>query len=209
MQSEKIVVLAKESSNKIKIKGSQFIGQSYPINSQSEAENYLAQIKKQYYDATHHCYAYKLDSGEERYSDDGEPSGTAGIRILNSLNHFNLTNTLLVVIRYFGGTKLGVGPLGKAYGETSMELLFNSVIIELTKFKNIEIIYNYDNVSTIYYLLNKYKVEKIIDKFETSPSINCFIEPSLITNFKDELTQKTSGKASINELNRYIYLRLN
>lgn len=208
MKSEKIIVLEKESSNKIKIKGSQFIGQSYPINSQTEAENYLVKIKKQYYDATHHCYAYKLDSGEERYSDDGEPSGTAGIRILNSMNHFNLTNTLLVVIRYFGGTKLGVGPLGKAYGETALELISNSVIIKLTKFKNIEIIYNYDNVSTIHYLLNKYKVEKIINKFETLPSINCFIEPYLMAKFKDELTQKTSGKASVTEFNKYIYLRL-
>src|ERR1035437_8880518 len=107
----------------IKEKGSAFTGQAYFMSDSDECVKKLNKIIKQFYDATHHCYCYKLNSGEAKYSDNGEPSGTAGIRILNAIEHFDLTDILVVVIRYFGGTKLGVGPLGKAYYESALNVL--------------------------------------------------------------------------------------
>lgn len=207
-ESENIFVIENNTTNKIKIKGSQFIGFCYKVSSSFEAIDYLKNLKKERYDASHHCYAYKTKDNEEKYSDDGEPNGTAGIRILNSINHFALTDILVVVVRYFGGTKLGVGPLGKAYGETAMELLSQSNILKLTKFAEISIDYNYDDVSNIHYLLNKYKAQKINNIFTTSPSIECFIEPVFLQKIKDDIIEKTSGNATFRDLDNQIYLRL-
>ena len=121
-ESEKIFEIEKNVTNKIKIKGSQFIGYAIKVISVQNAEEELSSIKKEHFDATHHCYAFKLNTGEEKYSDDGEPNGTAGVRILNAINHYNLTNIIIIVVRYFGGTKLGIGPLGKAYGDSAYDI---------------------------------------------------------------------------------------
>lgn len=207
-ESENIFVIENNKTNKLKFKGSQFIGFCYKITSSSEAIDYLKNLKKEHYDASHHCYAYKTKDNEEKYSDDGEPNGSAGIRILNSINHFTLTDILVVVVRYFGGTKLGVGPLGKAYGETAVELLSQSNILKLTKFAKISIDYNYDDVSSVHYLLKKYNAQKINNIFTTSPSIECFIEPSSLQKFNDDIVEKTAGNAIFADLDTHLYLRL-
>ena len=100
-----------------KEKASEFIAIVYPVDNEESALNRLNEIRKKYFDASHHCYAYKLKSGEEKYSDDGEPKGTAGLRILNAIEHFDLSDVLAIVVRYFGGTKLGTGGLVRAYSE--------------------------------------------------------------------------------------------
>jgi putative IMPACT (imprinted ancient) family translation regulator len=110
------------------IKKSNFIAQVYSINSEEDFKSHLTKAKKKYYDASHHCYAYKLVNGNVRYSDAGEPNGTAGVRILNAIEHFNLVNQLVIVSRIFGGIKLGVGPLGKAYYESAIQVLSESKI---------------------------------------------------------------------------------
>ena len=206
--SNKIFVIDQNTTYKIKIKGSQFMGYAYKIENPNEAYDNLGALKKEFYDATHHCYAYITKDGQEKYSDDGEPNGTAGIRILNAINHFSLTDILIVVIRYFGGTKLGVGPLGKAYGETALSLLENSQILELTKFEVIRIEYKYEETSSIHYLLNKFNCRKIINLYKTRPIIECCIEPHLIDDFNSELVEKTAGKVQLERKNKEIYLRL-
>ncbi len=207
-KSEEIFVIANNNTNKIKEKGSQFIGLSYKVENENDANNYLNEVRKKYYDATHHCYAYKLKSNNEKYSDDGEPNGTAGIRILNSINHFNLTEILVVIVRYFGGTKLGVGPLGKAYGDTALDLLKNSVIIKLTKFEKILLHFNYDEISIIHHLLNKYKCKQINNIYKETPSIECVIEPFKINSFNSELIEKTNAKANFEATKEVFYLEL-
>ena len=123
---DKIKTIIKDSEFRFKEKGSVFIGLSFPINSEEDAESFLLSVRKKYYDATHHCYSYKLTDGTFKYSDAGEPNGTAGIRIYNAQNHFDLTGILTIIVRYFGGVKLGVGPLGKAYYETAYQNLKSS-----------------------------------------------------------------------------------
>lgn len=208
LESQKILVVEHNSTNKIKIKGSQFIGYSFKISNSGDSVKHLTNLKKEFYDASHHCYAYKTNLGEEKYSDDGEPNGTAGIRILNAINHFSITDILLVVVRYFGGTKLGVGPLGKAYGETAINLLENSKIIELTKFEQFRIVYPFKETSVIHYLLNKYDCQKIENYFESKPIIKCLIESQKVKKMNNELIEKTAGNVQLQPLNKDFYLRL-
>ncbi|MBI5727800.1 MAG: YigZ family protein, partial [Ignavibacteriales bacterium] len=107
--------ISEKAEFRLKEKGSLFTGIAFPVRNVQECDEILAQHRKDFYDATHVCYAYRIINGPVKYSDDGEPAGTAGVRLLNAIEHFNYYNILVLSIRYFGGTKLGVGPLGKAY----------------------------------------------------------------------------------------------
>ena len=115
-----------------KEKGSKFIAKSFHVENEEEIKNILSEIKNEYHDARHHCYAWRINPLNEktRSNDDGEPSGSAGKPILNQILSFELFNVFVVVIRYFGGTKLGVSGLFNAYRTAAKEALENSVIIE-------------------------------------------------------------------------------
>ena len=130
-----------------KERSSKFLTYAYPVESEEEIKPLLDALRKQYYDATHHCYAYRLGAHGEtfRANDDGEPSGTAGKPILGQLLSANLTNCLVVVVRYFGGTKLGVSGLIQAYKESTAEVIAVSKIIEKTVDSIIKI--NFDYIS--------------------------------------------------------------
>ena len=123
IEPAKILTVKEFYESKFKQKGSIFVGQAYPAGQEKQAEEILELVRKKYHDATHHCYAYRVYAKEEKYSDDGEPSGTAGVRILNAIHHLDLYNVLVISIRYFGGVKLGVGPLGKAYYQSALQTL--------------------------------------------------------------------------------------
>lgn len=144
----------KESiENTIIIKKSKFITKLIKINSIEESNKYLEQIKKEYKDSTHICYAY-IVNGQEKCVDDGEPSGTAGVPILNILKKNNLTNILAVVIRYFGGIKLGAGGLVRAYSNSVNDTLKLTDIIELIEGYLVELEFSYDNIKLVDYILN-------------------------------------------------------
>lgn len=123
--------IAHRSESLYKEKGSKFIGLALPINSEEEVKEKLEEIKKQYYDARHHCYAYIIGIEGETYraSDDGEPHHSAGDPILGQIKSQELTNTLVVVVRYFGGTKLGVSGLINAYKTAAFEAITANKII--------------------------------------------------------------------------------
>lgn len=112
----------------IKVRGSRFVASVHPVTSREEAERVLRGMHREFFDATHQCYAYRLghDGADFRAVDGGEPSGTAGKPILAAIDRRGFTNILLVVIRYFGGTKLGVGGLARAYGEAASHVLASS-----------------------------------------------------------------------------------
>jgi uncharacterized YigZ family protein len=207
-KTEKISVIDSVYKNKIKISGSVFLGYASPAESLSEALKILENIKREHFTATHNCFAIKTRTGMIKYSDDGEPNGTAGIRIFNSIESYGLSDIIVVVTRFFGGTKLGVGPLGKAYSDTSADLLKEAKIIELTRFREIKISYRYEDTSAVHYLLSKYNCQKISNLFESSPLISAAVQPNMIESFRDELVEKTAGKAQLKSLNKDIYLNL-
>ena len=128
-----------------KDKGSRFISYSYPVGNEDEIKEHLSVLKKRYYDATHHCYAWRLGPRGEtsRANDDGEPSGSAGKPILGQLLSYEVTDVLVVVIRYFGGTLLGVPGLINAYREATVNVLENSGIVTMTEEAYFEVLFPY------------------------------------------------------------------
>ncbi len=138
--------------NELIIKNSKFITNLYRINEENDIIYYLNHIKTIYKDATHHCYAY-IFNDKKKADDDKEPSKTAGIPILNVLEKNNLNNVLAIVTRYYGGIKLGASGLVRAYSNSIICALAKTQIIELIKGKNIDIIFNYNNIKNIDYIL--------------------------------------------------------
>lgn len=145
--------------DKYEVKQSKFITLLYKIDNIDDVNKYLQEAKNNYKDATHYCYAYKLDS-IQKFSDDGEPGGTAGLPIMEVLNKRNISNVLCIVVRYFGGIKLGAGGLVRAYTKAVCNVIDKTELITLVKGYLIKIITNYDNQKEYDYLFK----DKIIKK---------------------------------------------
>jgi uncharacterized YigZ family protein len=188
-----------------KEKSSEFRAIIYPVDNEETALNHLTEIRKKYYDASHHCYAYKLKSSEEKYSDDGEPKGTAGIRILNAIEHFGLSDVLLIVVRYFGGTKLGVGPLGKAYYNASIDVLNTSEIVTKTLYQNLLIKVDFNFINHVHRIINHYSAIIADSEYSNIAKFNCFIRPNDFEQLNIELTNLTKGQILIKALREYKY----
>lgn len=142
------------------IKYSKFISLIYRVYTKEEVKEYLNKTKESYPSATHYCYGYVIDN-DIKSSDDNEPSKTAGIPILNQIINNKLNYTLIIVVRYFGGVKLGVGPLTRAYAKVAREVITPNNIITLTKGYDINITFTYNDIKNIDYLLkNSYIINK-------------------------------------------------
>ncbi len=163
------------SEFRTKEKGSTFISLTKGIETEEEANSYLQSVKKKYYDATHHCYSYKLVNGLYKYSDAGEPNGTAGIRIYNAQNHYELTNLITIIVRYFGGVKLGVGPLGKAYYEAASENLATTKILKKLLHHEMIISYGYEESKTVHRFITKHSIIIRETLFNEVPKMICLV----------------------------------
>lgn len=137
-------------------KRSKFISYAFPVESEEEVRQNLKDIKAKYWDARHWVYAYRLaENNTEKYSDDGEPSGTAGLTVMNAIKSFDLKNVLIVVVRYFGGVLLGSAGLRKMYGSGATNALKNSKIKICTLCKHIIIHTDYKEYGKVSYVLSK------------------------------------------------------
>ncbi len=168
-----------------KEKGSKFIAYAFEINSEQEFKAVLEDIKKQHFKARHHCYAYAIGPEHEkyRYNDDGEPSGTAGLPIYNQIKSFGLTNIAIIVVRYFGGTKLGVPGLIRAYKTATKEALENATII--TKYINdrVSIEYDYNMTGDIMKVINNSEANIVETIFDNNPQLIVEIRSSKTNEF--------------------------
>ncbi len=189
----------------LKEKGSSFIAQAFPISSINEANEKLEAIKKKYYDATHHCYGYKTHSDELKYSDDGEPSGTAGIRIINAIDHFSLTDVILIVTRYYGGTKLGVGPLGKAYYNSAVKVLEGSNIIKKKPYQIIKIEFNFNLLKTVYKTIDNYDSKILQTKYSDKVNFEFAINANDVEIVEKRLIDLSSGQITVSIGNKIAY----
>lgn len=159
------------------IKYSKFISLIYKVNNKQEVLNIINIVKKEYQGATHYCYGYVIDN-DIKCSDDNEPNGTAGNPILNQILNNKLNYTLIIVVRYFGGVKLGVGPLSRAYAKVAREVITKDNIIELVKGYDIDINFNYDNVKNVDYILTN---SKIINKnYDTLITYNAYVTKEVL-----------------------------
>ncbi len=132
-------------------RNSRFLGFAFPVNSEDEVVACLQQLKKQYHDARHYCYAYVLsrDKSKWRANDDGEPSGSAGLPIYNQILSSGLTNILVVVVRYFGGTKLGVPGLINAYKTATRLAIENADVMTVVPTRKLEVLFSYKSMNTV------------------------------------------------------------
>lgn len=159
------------------IKYSKFISLIYKVYTKEEVKEYLNKAKESYPSATHYCYGYVIDN-DIKSSDDNEPSKTAGIPILNQIINNKLNYTLIIVVRYFGGVKLGVGPLTRAYAKVAREVITPNNIITLTKGYDINITFTYNDIKNIDYLL---KDSYIINKtFKDKITYNVIISKDIL-----------------------------
>ena len=195
--ADKILTINDLAQHTLKVKGSQFISKCFPVSTENDAQEILNSLRKEFYDATHHCFAYRLLNDVFKYSDDGEPSGTAGKRILNAIDHFALNNTLVVVIRYYGGTKLGVGPLGNAYYTSALEGLDKAEKKEKLYYKKMSVNVNFSQISTVHHVINNYNVKVINTDYKESVTFKILVRVSEVDKFRDNIIDQLKGDVNM------------
>lgn len=182
--------ISKVSESLYKEKGSKFIGLAYPVRTEEEVKEVLDALRKQYYDARHHCYAYILGpkAGRYRANDDGEPNHSAGDPILGQIKSAELTNTLVVVIRYFGGTKLGVSGLIHAYKTAAADAIAASEIVEEVMTETYSLRYDYENTNEVMRLIKEFELEIRKQEF----TADCYMEVAVRQSLSEQLLEKLS-----------------
>lgn len=172
-----------------KDKGSKFLGFAFHVKDEEEVKSRLNELRKEYYDARHHCYAYVLGSDRKnlRANDDGEPNHSAGDPILGQIHSRELTNTLIVVIRYFGGTKLGVGGLINAYKIAAEESLKSSTIVTEIVKQSIDLKYSYDVTNEVMRLVNELNIDIVDQEFTTDCLLKGQVRIDLVSELKKRI----------------------
>lgn len=182
------------SEGLFKDKGSKFIAYAYPVTSEDQIKEIVQSIKKEHYSARHHCYAWRL--GHEkllfRANDDGEPSSTAGKPILGQIQSFDLTNILIVVVRYFGGTLLGVSGLINAYRNAAFDAINQAEIVEKLVEKDLLIEFDYGVMNDVMKLFKDEKLPQIEPQFDLRCRIKTHIRLSELSRIED-LLKKIEG----------------
>jgi len=168
MSKDKYKEVKSHKTGFYKEKGSKFIAYSYPVYSELEVKEKLEEVRKLEHAARHHCYAYILnpDKSTQRANDDGEPSSTAGKPILGQILSYDLTNILIVVVRYFGGIKLGVPGLIRSYKTTAQDAINNSEIITKTIKEQFIVSFKYPKMNDVMRLVKEYNLEIVNTDFQ-------------------------------------------
>ncbi|MDA3820570.1 MAG: YigZ family protein [Candidatus Delongbacteria bacterium] len=179
------------SEGEFKDKGSKFLAYAYPVEKVSEIEEKLEHLRKQHYNARHHVYAYVLgaDKMQFRANDDGEPAHSSGDPVLGQIRSFNVTNVMVVVVRYFGGTKLGIPGLINAYKTAAHQALSNSKIIKLTRRKYLRIKFDYAVMDHVNRLIHEQNLEVSEREFTTDCKMKIGVRLKRADDLIDRLNQ--------------------
>ena len=194
-------VTTSQGTGEIVEKKSRFIANVFPVSSQQEAEERIAQISKKYWDARHNCYAYVYGKNSEntRCSDNGEPSGTAGKPILEVILGAGLTNTLIIVTRYFGGVLLGTGGLVRAYTQAAQAGLAAVDVGEMVYSQKLTLEVAYNMVNNVQYYLGQNNIAIADSRYEANVQFDICVKESDLDQIKNGLTQKCEGQINIIE----------
>jgi len=181
--------LAGLSKGIYKDRGSRFLAFAYPVFSEEEIQPILLTLRKEYHDARHFCYAYRLGAEKEffRTNDDGEPSSSAGKPILGQIVAYDLTNVLIVVVRYFGGTLLGVGGLINAYRAAAADALANARVLTKTINDIYELEFGYSSMNDVKKVIKEEKLTQVEQKFDSTCSITISVRKSRSKNVVERL----------------------
>lgn len=191
-------------------KKSRFIADVRPVKTEEEALSFLEEIRKKYWDARHHCFAWVIGERREimRGGDDGEPSGTAGRPMLDVLLGEDLYDTAVVVTRYFGGTLLGTGGLVRAYSAAVQAGLEESILIEKKAGVLLSIHTDYNGIGKIQYLLGQKKIPILESEYAEEVAMRVIVPAALEGKFLSEVTEATNGRAHIEKLETCYYAEL-
>lgn len=202
-------IVYKGGTGEIVEKKSRFIANVIPVSSENEAFLCIESLKKEYWDARHNCYAFVLGRNNEiaRYSDDGEPSGTAGKPILEVLLGSGVKNTLIVVTRYFGGTLLGTGGLVRAYSKSAQAGLEDATIITKTPGKMLKISTDYQGLGKIQYIAATLDLSIYDVEYTDSVTIKVLTDLDSMGSFIKKVTESTGGRAEIEEVGSHFFAK--
>lgn len=180
----------------IKVRGSEFIATAIPVASKEQAQKELEGLRSEFWDATHNCFAYRIGKSglEFRTSDDGEPTGSAGKPILFVLNKYDVSDILMVVTRYYGGTKLGIGGLARAYSEAAGMVLESCVKIPIYSSKDIRVMCIYEDVAIIRRIIEAYAINSD-SEYRDAVEFIARIPESQCDAFIQEVISSTAGRA--------------
>ena len=188
METDSFLSIKGQSTGLFKSKGSKHFGYATSVKTEKDIKIFIDNLKTEHHSARHFCFAYRLghDGSIYRYSDDGEPSNSAGAPILGVLRSNNLTNTLIVVVRYFGGTKLGVGGLIEAYREAGQAAISNGEIIKCFRTKVIKVIYPYSKMGEVMNVLKRANLSPENTDFQ----LECSLEITIRLSQSDSILKK-------------------
>ena len=180
----------------IKVRGSEFIATAIPVSSKDQAHKELEMLRSEFWDATHNCFAYRIGKSglEFRTSDDGEPSGSAGKPILFMLNKYAVSDILLVVTRYYGGTNLGIGGLARAYSDAACAVLETCVKVPVYSTKDIRVMCIYEDVAVIRRIIDAYAINSD-SEYRDAVEFIARIPESQCDAFMQEIVSATAGRA--------------
>ena len=190
MSADHYRTLAEPAEHRQKIERSDFLGLAFRIASEDEFFAELERVQKRYFDATHHCWAFRLFDGRQRSSDAGEPSGTAGKPILSAIEGASLYDLGVVVVRWYGGVKLGTGGLGRAYRDTAAEALREAKTLDRYVYERVRVAVPFSALSTVYRLVNPPDVVLVAEEFGETNTFTFDVRASQAEGFRKGLTEK-------------------
>ena len=181
--------IASPSDGLFKDNGSRFIARAYPVETEEEVKEIVAALKKEYYDARHHVYAYRLGylGDKFRANDDGEPSGSSGRPVLGQIDSCGLSDILVVVIRYFGGIKLGIPGLIRAYKTSTADALANAQIIEKIASRHFRVHFGYMSMNGVMKVMKDMGLEQKNQKFDMECSLETTVRLSQVDSFIERM----------------------
>lgn len=187
------------ATTEIKIKGSRFIGEVLYAGSETQAQSLLHDIRKREYNATHNCWAYRLGQTADqfRYSDDGEPSGSAGLPIMKKIDGLGVTNLMVVVTRYYGGTKLGVGGLSRAYGEAAASALAACKIVTRIVRQQLDVTFAYADTSPAMHTIEQFDIKIVNAAYGDATTLTLAVRQSAVAGFKARFVENLAGRGQI------------
>lgn len=180
-------ILVQPVRHQIKVKRSVFIGSADSASDPQDAIDYINRVRQEFHDATHNCYAYRIDADTFRYSDDGEPSGTAGKPILAMLDKYHLMRVVMVITRYFGGVKLGTGGLIRAYSQAAEEVIQNGRLRDYVAWGKMKITYPYALTRQVQYWVNQFGGSVDSSSFDTEVTAQVRIPLANCEPFRQQL----------------------
>lgn len=184
---------------RLKVDDSRFIADAFRVRSAEQAEQHIKAVRQREHKATHHCTAYRIGSAGDtfRYDDDGEPSGTAGPPILRQIEARTLTNTLVVVTRYFGGTKLGTGGLVRAYGEAAARVLDAASVVERFERVALRLRFAYDDTAPARHVLRRFDTQMLDEHYSEVTELTVAVRQSEADGFMKAFTNALGGRGEV------------